>query len=366
MDSVNKDKYIGCMEGGAIGDALGAPIEFLNLKEIRTRYGEKGIQDYVEYEGPKGAFTDDTQMTLFTAEALLQGEHSRLVIGIEKTLHTLAHHSYLRWLHTQNILVKTPPDNADSFDIGKGWLIKEKILNQQRGPGNTVVNALSSGKAGTVKQPINNSKGCGTVMRIAPVGLVFYGRRKKAFTVACDFAAITHGHPTGYLSAGFLAALISDLAIQIPLKEAISNARKILIKWKNFEETDHAIEQALEMARDIKSKKQKPKAEDIEKLGQGWIAEEAIAMALLASLNYENDFKSGVLFAINHSGDSDSIGAITGNILGLINGLDKIPIKWLQQLIAQNIVKEMGEDLHRVVKSKENNMKVDWLKKYGD
>jgi len=366
MTKVTKDKFVGCMQGGAVGDALGAPIEFLSIDEIRARYGNEGIKDYVEYEGPKGAFTDDTQMTLFTAEALLRGEHDRIVRGIEGTLHALAHQSYLRWLHTQDIPIKTAPEKGDTYDIKKGWLVKQKILHQQRGPGNTVVEALKSGKAGTIEHPINNSKGCGTVMRIAPVGLMYYGKSEKAFAVACDFSSITHGHPTGYLSAGFLAALIAGLAEREPLLEAIAYAKKILKEWKNHEETLDAVERAIEMAHDIKRKKTKPTPATIEKLGQGWVAEEALAMALLASLVYEKDFKKGILFAVNHGGDSDSTGAITGNILGLVNGLEHIPDKWIEQLIAQDIVRQMGKDLHSRLKGTADSPDREWTEKYGD
>lgn len=362
---VNKDKYIGCLQGGAVGDALGAPIEFLSLAEIRDCYGEDGIQDYVEYEGMRGAFTDDTQMTLFTAEALLRGEYDKIIRGIKGTLNALAHQSYLRWLHTQDIPVKTPPIKEDKFDIINGWLVKQKEMHQVRGPGHTVVAALSSGKAGTIREPINDSKGCGTVMRIAPVGLMLYDNPRKAFSIACDFSTITHGHPTGYLSAGFLAAMIAYMAAKVPIRTAIDNAMEILQEWENCQETVKAIEGALKLYKTIKESKKEPNAETIEKLGKGWVAEEALAMSLLASLVYENDFRKGVLFAVNHSGDSDSTGAITGNILGLINGLEQIPDNWIEKLIAQKIVREMGEDIHqKIISSTDKNHKK-WESKYG-
>lgn len=363
---VNKDKYIGCIQGGAIGDALGAPIEFLSLAEIRDCYGKEGVQDYVEYKGPRGAFTDDTQMTLFTAEALLRGEFAKIVRGIEGILNSLAHQSYLRWLHTQDIPVEKTLESEGKFDIKKGWLVKQKELHKVRGPGHTVVSALSSGKAGTIKEPINDSKGCGTVMRIAPVGLIYHNNPRKAFSVGCDFSAITHGHPTGYLSAGFLAAMIAYMASKEPIRTAIDKALGILNEWEMCQETVQAIEGALALYKTIKESKREPSAETIEKLGAGWIAEEALAMSLLASLVYENDFRKGVLFAVNHSGDSDSTGSITGNILGLNNGLKQIPIKWIRKLIAQNIVKEMGEDIHqKIVNTKDKNHK-QWESKYGE
>ena len=66
------DRYRGCLLGGAVGDALGAGVEFMSLDEIRGRYGPAGVTGYVPCYGRSGAITDDTQMTLFTAEGLLR------------------------------------------------------------------------------------------------------------------------------------------------------------------------------------------------------------------------------------------------------------------------------------------------------
>ena len=68
-------KYQASLLGGAIGDALGAPIEFMGIEEIRSKFGPAGVKDYVEFSDGRGVFTDDTQMTLFTAEALLRAYH---------------------------------------------------------------------------------------------------------------------------------------------------------------------------------------------------------------------------------------------------------------------------------------------------
>ena len=99
-------------------------------------------------------------------------------------------------------------------------------------------------------------------------------------------------------------------------------------------------------------------------LGQGWIAEEALSMSLYASLLFENDYEKGVLFSVNHSGDSDSTGSITGNLLGLINGLEKIPQKWITNLRYNDIVKQIGEDLHIQIKGDSLITDDDWWERY--
>jgi ADP-ribosylglycohydrolase len=364
MRKIDISHYIGCLIGGAIGDALGAPIEFLSLSQIRAKFGKDGISDFIEFENNTGEFTDDTQMTLFTAEALLRAYHRAMIKGIGGALNAIAHHSYLRWLHTQNIGVNAENIKEGKYDVKEGWLIKEKVLYSRRAPGNTCIFALSSGIAGTIGNPINDSKGCGTIMRVAPVGLMFEGDRENAFKVACELSAITHGHPTGYLSAGFFASIISDLAIGIELRKSIDNAIQILENWENHAETKNAVNAAIDLFEKTKSYSDKISAETIEKLGQGWIAEEALSMSLYASLIFERDFKKGILFSVNHSGDSDSTGSITGNILGLINGIDKIPVKWKDNLIGHEIVKQVAEDLHIKMKGDSLNSNDEWWKKY--
>lgn len=364
MSKINLSHYTGCLLGGAVGDALGAPIEFFSLSEIRAKYGENGISDYVEFENNIGEFTDDTQMTLFTAEALLRAYHRGMLRGIGGALNAIAHHSYLRWLHTQNSSVNFDNIKDGVYDVEKGWLIKEKVLYSRRSPGNTCISALRGGIAGTIDDKLNDSKGCGTIMRVAPVGLMFEGDNENAFKIACELSAITHGHPTGYLSAGFFASIISDLAIGIELRRSIDNAMRILKKWDDHRETENAVNAAIDLIEKTKTSSDEISADLIQNLGQGWIAEEALSIALYSSLCFEKDFKQGALFSVNHSGDSDSTGSIAGNILGLINGIEKIPVNWINNLIGHEIVKQVAEDLHVKIKGDSFNTDEIWWEKY--
>ena len=76
------DRVRGCLLGGAVGDALGTLVEFLSLDEIRQRFGPQGVTGYEPAYGRRGAITDDTQMTLWTAEGLLRAGNRFLDRGI--------------------------------------------------------------------------------------------------------------------------------------------------------------------------------------------------------------------------------------------------------------------------------------------
>jgi|GEM_PF-278174 len=356
-----RDKFLGCIMGGAIGDALGAPIEFLSYDAIIDKYGAEGVQSYVEHPKKKGEFTDDTQMLLFTAEGLLRAWHRSVIKGISGAQTLITYRSYLRWLKTQGYQV---PDSETGKGLEEGWLIKRKELYKQRYPGNSCLLSLQSGKMGTVESPINDSKGCGTVMRIAPAGLVFNHDRKIAFKEGTELSAITHGHPSGYLSGGLLSSIIADLSNGLDLETSISNGLELLKNCKDHEE----VYQKVKLASDIHRRYMNKEITNLEikMIGEGWVAEEALAISLLCALHYPNDFRKAVTISINHSGDSDSTGAITGNLVGLIVGQNKIPKEWKENLMFKDIVEEIGEDLSIGCKSSTYRIDEEWHLKYPD
>ncbi len=330
MNRRNLKFYSGCLLGGAIGDALGAPVEFLSLSEIRSQFGRDGITDLAG-----GEFTDDTQMTLFTAEGLLRADCRLQHKGISNP-YAVVYHAYIRWLHTQG--EKSRNESFDKKD--DGWLIKIPELHRRRAPGHTCRAALRSGVMGTMAAPINDSKGCGGVMRIAPVGL--FVREDRVFDMGCEIAATTHGHPSGHLAAGCLASIISTIIAGSSLEEAISEAVRLLEAKPDHEECLEAIDLALACWRD---REMEPSPETVEHIGAGWVAEEALAISVYCSLAADGNFAKGVRLSVNHSGDSDSTGAITGNILGTLLGRDAIPAGWLEQLQMRNEIEEIARDL---------------------
>lgn len=338
------DRLRGCLLGGAIGDALGAGIEFDSLAEIREKFGREGVTDYVPAYGLRSAITDDTQMTLFTVEGLCRSWVRGAVKGIcdETGVVGLA---YRRWALTQG--VSLPEDLWPDDGEPDGWLIRRQELHSKRAPGNTCLSALRQPELGTTARPINDSKGCGTVMRVAPVG--FLPRSAEGvFNTGCAVSALTHGHPSGYLSAGTLAVIIHCILRDLETLEAIDVARALLRKHERHEETDAALDQALRLALDGR-----PTPEKVESLGGGWIAEEALAIAVYCALvpleeppdRLEERVRRRLLLAVNHSGDSDSTGSITGQILGARHGVDALPADLLSCVESKDLIETLAVDL---------------------
>jgi ADP-ribosylglycohydrolase len=354
---VRADRIAGCLLAGAVGDALGAPVEFLSLDDIRRRYGPAGIRDLDLAYGRVGALTDDTQMTVFTADGLLRarvareeaGRGGQVGAGDPADPLPFVHRAYLRWLATQDDDV--PADRR----AGSGWLFALDDLHHHRAPGNTCLSALRSGAMGTRRRRLNDSKGCGGVMRAAPAGLV---GADDPFGLGCDIAAITHSHPTGFLTAGALALMVDRLVAGAALDDAIDVALHRLAAEPDHEETTAALRRAVALAAEARPARAAadagepgdpgepgPSTEAVERLGGGWIAEEALAIAAYCASAHPADLEAALILAANHSGDTDSTAAITGNLMGARLGRGAIPERWLAPLELRAEIERLAADL---------------------
>lgn len=342
FDDPIRARFHGCLLGGAVGDALGAPVEFMSHSEILDRFGAGGIRRYSPAYGRLGAITDDTQMALFTAEGLLLGWKQGCQTG-QACLLRATHEAYLRWLKTQEELPGTLA--VEPVEAPEGWLLGQPALHSRRGPGTTCLTALAFPRGPGIGAD-NDRKGCGGVMRVAPVGLFMWrpgaaSSPQATFRLGAALAGLTHGHPTGRLSAGVLAVLVQLLLHGCSLAAALDEARALLVRQRDHEETLEALNQAQLLATSAL-----PPAMAVAALGQGWVAEEALAISVYCAL-VAGSLEDGVVLAVNHDGDSDSTGAITGHLFGVMHGAEAIPADWLEQLELRELIADTAERLYR-------------------
>jgi ADP-ribosylglycohydrolase len=350
-----RDRVRGCLLGGAIGDALGSPIEFQSLREIRREHGAEGITGYVTtWRGRSGLITDDTQMTLFTVEGLLRARAGgppapgRAAYPYDAVVEPVRQ-AYLRWLDTQDHHAPPPADRPHRT----GRLREESWLYSRRAPGNACLSGLHQRFPGPSPLgepgPVNpNSKGCGTVMRSAPFGLVALPGAaegagpdpREAFEVAAACAQITHGHPTGYLAAGAFAAITAYLVAGEALEPAVHRALDLLAAYPAHEETSAALRAAVALA--AAAGEHSP--ERVESLGGAWVAEEALAIGVYCALA-EPSVERALLLSVNHSGDSDSTGSVCGNLLGALHGTGVLPAHWLRPLEGRETIERLATEL---------------------
>ena len=338
------DKFRGCLLGGAAGDALGYEVEFMDAPAIFRRYGDGGITAYALHGG-LARISDDTQMTLFTAAGLLTGTTRGMLRGVMGDYADYIAYNYQDWLQTQHSEV--PPETGYRCS----WLMNEPRLYSRRAPGLTCLSALGSGRFGRIDRPINNSKGCGGIMRVAPIGLYFVDRDmpiEQVDRLGAEAAALTHSHELGWLSAAVLVHIIHELVYHpsIRIERAVDNAldtvERIFPNAEHMAYLRELVEKARQFARSDMND-----LTAIEKLGGGWVGEETLAIAVYCALKYPDDFDKALIASVNHSGDSDSTGAVTGNILGAALGLQGIPAKYRENLELSDVILEIADDLHR-------------------
>jgi ADP-ribosylglycohydrolase len=337
--AVYRARVRGCLLGGALGDALGYPIEFLSLDRIRTVHGERGVTGFVPgAHGAVGLISDDTQMTLFTVEALIEAHARERMRGIGGAWAHMLRQAYERWLQTQS---KPGPEQG----APTGGLIDEPWLYDRRAPGNACLSGVAQAYTpdpllkldGTPGQVNPDSKGCGTVMRSAPFGLL--NTPDGAFDMAARGAQITHGHPTGYYAAGALAAIVAYVVAGDSLEGAVLRTLRLLARHPGHEETTAALEGALDLAA-----QGSPTAEKVQYLGAGWVAEQALAIGVYCAL-VEPDVTAALLLSVNHSGDSDSTGSICGNLLGAVHGDVRLPHEWVERVEGRARIAAIADDL---------------------
>lgn len=338
------DQIRGSLFGGAAGDALGYAIEFHSELEIFGIYGMEGITEYTLAHG-KALISDDTQMTLFTAAGLLMDEKNGPVGSVAL--------AYRDWLKTQ--LMK----KYRASEKGYTELFKETGLYSRRAPGLTCMSALESRWREApmeqyTKNPINHSKGCGGIMRVAPVALRYRLNEDCGKTIeeldqlAAETSAVTHGHSLGFMPSSVVSHIISRILStpEMSLKEIILEARdtvaKLFVGDKHLPELIDIINRAVTLAESEGT----DDLDNIHALGEGWVAEETLGIALYCALRYQDDFSKAIIAAVNHNGDSDSTGAVTGNILGSLVGYEAMEQKWKENLELKEVILQMADALY--------------------
>lgn len=337
-----RDRIRGSLVGGAVGDALGYPVEFISsYAALQNRYGERGITRYELDGNGKAVISDDTQMTLFTACGLLNAvkDGSPLIPSVCE--------AYVEWYFTQM--------GKRKKGFRRCWVGDLPEMNVRRAPGNTCINSLHAIASG--REPINNSKGCGGVMRVAPIPLYMAcelrrGSIRDAYMRAGEAAEITHQHPLGFVPAAFLSDIIYQLVTQSEMtREAFLEVVEYGLKMTRmfggkFTEEVAEFETMINKAV-VLADSDLPDVDAIDQIGEGWTGDEAVAIAVYCTLKHLGDFGSAIVASVNHKGDSDSTGAVTGNLVGAIVGYDAIPQYYKDNLELHDVILHVADDLWR-------------------
>jgi ADP-ribosylglycohydrolase len=174
-------------------------------------------------------------------------------------------------------------------------------------------------------------------MRAAPIAL-WSDDPGAVFDLGAESAALTHGHPSGYLSSGAFAVIVQQLLLGRPLRDALAVATAELAARPNHEEQLTALDQALALA-----DQGPPTPEKLETLGQGNVGETALSMSVYVALT-TSDPDTALLVSVNHSGDSDSTGSVCGNLVGAMYGEQTLRKSWLDRLELREVIQNLADD----------------------
>ncbi len=307
-------RRLACLIGGALGDAFGYPVAYDKLEAIQKRHGINGLRE-PEFRQDRLVVSDETQLTLFTLEGLTRA--MQIPNQSEHDLLEQIRLSYLDWLESQG-LGKGTANHATR-------LLKHAALHTQRAPCKTCIQALRSGNVGSPERPINDSRDSGGVMRVTPVALRPEMNPERVFRIGARAAALTHGHPAGYLPAGILAAAVHGLlegkSLQIAMIHAGDQARAMPGHQETLKQLRAAIDASI-----LPYTGQLPRT-----LGLRRESGEALAIGFYAA-SRSLDFRDVLAIAANHDGDSDTAASVAGQLFGAQHGIESLPHDWVRRL----------------------------------
>lgn len=293
METLDREKLLGYIFGSACGDALGQPVEFLSFKSIQDKYGREGIQELPE----QAHFTDDTKMMMALGRGLIETKEANL----DETMNNVAQ-EFIIWL--------------DDPGLAPGGTCISAVRNLQDG--------ISWKESG-----ITDSMGCGSAMRSGIIGLL-YDDKERIKELAHYSGLITHGHKDADAAAQAAALLIYYAKQDIP-----SNDYPKLLLQELGNISNH-FNNLVQKAQELANNKYLDNLHAMKSLGEGWTGSEAVVMALYIVLKYTGDYRKSLTSAVNITGDSDSIGAIAGGILGTKIGYSKFPLEWINKIVEKD------------------------------
>ena len=294
-------RYQGCMIGLAAGDALGTTVEFKSpgsfspLTDI-VGGGPFGLEP--------GQWTDDTSMALCLAESLIEKKGFDLKDQMER---------YCRWYREGHL-----SSNGKCFDIGN---TVRTALNNFEATGDPISGSTDSRSAGN-----------GSIMRLAPVPLLYANFPEIAIEMSRKSSITTHGTITCIDACRYFGGLIVGAAKGASRKELLSPGYRPDGKsWRK----DDLVEEIFEIAEGRYKYKEPPEIK-----GTGYVVKSL--EAALWAFCHSTSFTDGCLLAVNLGDDADTTGAVYGQLAGAFYGVNDIPDHWIEKIAHRKLIEKLA------------------------
>lgn len=360
--AVSQSSYRGCLLGLAVGDAMGYTVDNRSWQEIQEDYGPNGLLGYDLVNGYADV-TSYTQLAAFTCNGLLFGLTRGQMLGKMAPFIKYVGMSSREWAASQRPWGRPTRNYC--------WLLRKDELCRRHCMDTRMLDTLSRQTLGTPETPANNYDSPGGITTAIGVGLFFHEDRTDQHEIdllGAEAVALTQGSPSAFLSGAVLAHIMSRLLRQphLPLKRLVMEAVEAM-----KEQFGHQYSQAFEVATLVRhaiaySESPNLRPVDVmERLGCDSAAQ-VLAGAIYTCLTNSADFDSAMIAAVNHSGRSAAVGAVTGAILGARLGEEALPDFYIECLEPAEVLRELADDLYTGCPMEKGNklFDLDWDYKY--
>lgn len=358
----NLNAYRGCLLGMAVGDAMGYPVDSLTLKEICRNYGPNGLLGYEPVNGYADV-TSYTQLAAFTINGLLialtRGQLSGRMAPYVKYVGL----SSREWMASQRPWGR--PDRTFC------WLLQQPEICRRRCMDTRMMDTLTRETLGTMETPVNSSSNPTSLTTAIAAGL-FYDPDRLDQTeldrLGAETVSLTHGNPQAFLTGAALAHIISRCLCepQIPLKRLVmETVHTIRQQFGHQYSQCNELAGLLHMAVTLGTGSSYTSYEVMEKF-HCETAPQVLAGAVYSCIFGGEDFDASMIAAVNHSGRSTAVGAITGAILGIRHGEEALPEDCMQYLEPAELLCELADDLYHGCPMEMGHrlFDLDWDRKY--
>jgi ADP-ribosylglycohydrolase len=335
---ISPEIYRGCLLGMAAGDAMGAAIDGKTYQQICETYGPAGLLGYDLVNGLV-EITSYTQVALFTCNGLLLSV-AKGQLGISAYMRNISI-ALKEWARAQHL----PGDPI----LRHCWLCRVPEVRKRRPMDPRTLDSLTRDVLGTIRHPANQGAGPGTLTAAVAAGLFFHPDRMAVSEIGllgAQTVALTHGDPMAFLSGAALAYIIAGIvqAPECPMDEQILQgveAVTVQFPCPQAERLKMMVKNAAAMA----ARPELAGRDAMERL-ECKTAAQVLAGAVYAVLASNGDFDTAMILAVNHSGKSAGVGAVTGALLGAQLGEKALPEFYLECLEGMSAIREIATDFY--------------------
>ena len=353
-----EQKFRGCLLGMAVGDAMGAAVEKKSYEEICDTYGPAGLLGYDTVNG-LAEITSYTQVASFALNGLLLG----ISRGQSHEAMSFATMALKEWASVQHF--PKDPHRRNCWLRGIAAFRRRKCMDPR------TLDAFTRDVLGTPKRPANQAEGPGSLTTAVAMGLYFHPDRMQFHQIGvlgAQIVALTHGEPAAFLSGSVLAYVIAAI-LNDPEGDLESHFQ--LAAKTVADQFGREFPQALRLQKLLLETMEKAKDPTIssqqvmESLGCN-TAQRVLAGAMYAVLAGRGDFDASAIIAVNHSGKSAAVGAVTGAILGAKLCEEALPEFYLECLEAGQVLRSLAADIWQcnVRPGAKRLFDADWDQKY--